>query len=197
VLLRQEERLSLNQITERTGVPKGTLSGWLRDNPLTNEELAQKRREGQLKTSRSRKRPQEEPSKLLKLAPIPLTKHQKAKLAETAALYRMIMVGLEVYGSPFDGDKADWVVGLRHKLYRIQVRAAQQQKQGRPVVSLRCSKGRKSTTRLQKNDFDFLVGYDVLSDTAYVWSFEELTHLRNFVSICETAKERWDKITGE
>jgi hypothetical protein len=31
----------------------------------------------------------------------------------------------------------------------------------------------------------------------YVWSWDEVKHLRNMVTICPEAAERWDKLIGE
>ena len=43
-------------------------------------------------------------------------------------------------------------------------------------------------------DFDFIVGYDLFTDTCYVWSWEEVAHFKATVTICPEAEERWDKL---
>ena len=79
------------------------------------------------------------------------------------------------------------------KLSKLQVRNAQQQLAGLPLVSLRCNQGK---SRLKPGSFDFIVGFDIFTDTAYVWSWRETEHLRGSVTICPDAAERWDKLHG-
>lgn len=42
--LRREERLSLKEIKSRTGASQGSLSNWLKDDPLTDDELLERQR---------------------------------------------------------------------------------------------------------------------------------------------------------
>ena len=77
------------------------------------------------------------------------------------------------------------------KLLKLQVRLARQHKVGLPVVSLMYNHGR---SRLQKGSFDFVVGFDVVTDTAYVWSWAETEHLKSSITITPDAAERWDKL---
>lgn len=46
IKLRKEERLSYSEIKERLDVAKSTLSYWLRDYPLTEEEIKKRQRQG-------------------------------------------------------------------------------------------------------------------------------------------------------
>ncbi len=41
---------------------------------------------------------------------------------------------------------------------------------------------------------DFLVGYDLWTDTAYVYSFEDLEGMRNAITISEAHAEAWEKV---
>jgi len=194
--LRKDERLSYKEIHERTGVPKGTLSGWLRDLPLSPDEIRAKQDAGRYQAP---KKDRGAVAPLRNLLRGSLTGARKAKIAEAATLLRMVLAGLEVYGSPFDGDKADWVVatrGHRH-LSTVQVRWTKEGKHGLPTVSLQCSDGRKTLRRYRKGEFDFIVGYDLYTDTCYVWSWDDVAHLNRTVTVCSEAAERWNKITGD
>jgi len=66
--------------------------------------------------------------------------------------------------------------------------------QGSPTVSLKRAHGHSGFVRYKKGEFDFLIGYDLYSDTAYVWSWDELRALKTNVSIAAGAAERWDKL---
>lgn len=194
VRLRVEERLSLREIQAETGAPKGSLSAWLREFPLTEEE----RRERQSRARRytAPKKVRGTPSPLRQLAQGSLTRHRKAKVAETAALLRMVLFGFEVYGSPFDGDKIDWVVETPkspHPL-RVQVRFAKETHTGLPTVSLTCSNGRRKHRRYTNKEFDFIVGYDLYTDTCYVWSWDDVANHTTCATIAPEAAERWDKL---
>lgn len=56
VQLRLEEELSYSEIKKRLGVPKSTLSYWLRDYPLSEERILELRRKGWRKGEASRER---------------------------------------------------------------------------------------------------------------------------------------------
>lgn len=194
IRLRVDERLSYNEIQALTGVSKGTLSGWLRDYPLTEEE---KRSKMGGQGYRTPKKERGEESLLHQMVPASsLTTHLRAKVGEAAVLLRLILHGFEVYGSPFDGDKADWVVGtLSGKLLRIQVKYAYRGKDAVPTVGTRCTQGHGTQSPYQKGDFDILTGYDHFTDTVYVWTWEEVSTYKSSITVCPEAAERWDKLT--
>jgi len=48
--------------------------------------------------------------------------------------------------------------------------------------------------RMMRKDFDFLIGYNAYNDMAYVYSFDEIKHLKSTVSITDEAKEAWHKM---
>ena len=130
IRLRVEERLSLGEIRDRSGVSKSTLSGWLRDHPLTEEE---KRTKNNLDQNRYRapKKTRGEKSKFADFEPH-LNNGQKAKVAEAAVLFRLCLNGFVPFGSMFDGDKADWLVQIPStgKILKIQVKWASVVKRG-------------------------------------------------------------------
>lgn len=195
------EGFSLAKIAQELSISKGTASLWLRDMPLPEEELRKRYSEGAKKAPATRrniyrKGPQ---SRISSLAPDPsgFTTQRKGKIAEAAALHRMVLLDFEVYGSPFDGDKADWVVRAPGgDLAVVQVKWATHPKKGSPTLKLRAADGRGNLRPYEEGEFDYLVGYDLWSDTCYVWTWDEVKHLKSAVSITDTAAERWDKFSS-
>lgn len=189
ISLRIEDRLSYGQIAQLTGVPKGTLSNWLNDLPLTEEEKNQKRHVPLPKS-------QGIESKWSKtFDKNDFGKNQKGKIAEAAILFRLFLNNLSPYGSLFDGEKADWVVvnSKSNKTFKLQVRWAKKYKTGLPVISLtRTTKAGKRT--FKEGDFDFIVGYNFYNDTAYVFSYDEVKNYSQAISVREDAAEAWHKL---
>ena len=195
VRLRVEQRLSLREIAEATGASKGSLSVWLKPFPLTEEEL----RERQKFACRyvAPKKARGEVSKFFQaVAGRELSRLEKAKIAEAAVAFRLVVHGFAVYGSMFDGDKADWVVEAPKtgRIHKIQVRWATAGPFGLPKISLRCTVGHNTQQRYAEGDFDFIVGYDFYSDTAFVYSADEIVSLKTAVSMNWDHAERWDKL---
>jgi hypothetical protein len=50
--------------------------------------------------------------------------------------------------------------------------------------------------RYMDREFDFIVGYDLFRDTAYVFSWDEVSANKTTVTVSKDAAERWDKILG-
>jgi len=200
IRLRVEGRLSLNAIHRRTGASKGSLSTWLRGYPLTEAERRQAIRIGRVRGAMGGlpKKDRGAESVLHKTVPSSrLSRHQKAKVAEAAVLLRLVLHGFTPFGSVFDGDKTDWLVEAGDgRAWKIQVKWAKSENHGLPVVRLKCRSGHNGERRYHRGEFDFLVGYDLFSDSCFVWSFDELAHLTSAVTISAEARERWDKIKG-
>jgi hypothetical protein len=197
IRLRLEERLSLKEIEAKLGVSRGSLSSWLRQFPLTEEERLQKVREKKRGNSWGSKRIRREESKYHRMvAPGPLTSHRRAKIAEAAVLFRLTLQGFTAYASCFDGEKVDWLVieEATGRVLRVEVRCVHMQKYGYPFIRLRCSDGRGRCRRMRQDEFDILVGYDLYIDTAYVFTAQELENHSACVSACPDAAERWDKL---
>ena len=200
VRLRLEERCSLGEIQLRSGVPKSTLNYWLQSSPLTAEEKAVRRSRGMLgnhygtpkKERGERSLFHEAASK----AGVLEDRHVKGKIAEAAVLFRLVLHGLEVYGSPFDGDHVDWVVrNQRGVLFQLQVKSAREGGRGTlPTIPFLCSAGRGKQKRIPEESADFLVGYDLYTDTAYVWPCTELEGRTN-ITVSPEAAERWSLMT--
>lgn len=124
-----------------------------------------------------------------------MDRNQKGRLAEAAILFRLVLEGFSVFGSPFDGEKADWVVLVpnSNKTYKIQVRLTRQTTKGLPYVTLNCIRD-NINSRLNKEDFDFIVGYNLYNDTAYVFSYDDVKHLKSAVAIRKENAEAWHKM---
>jgi transcriptional regulator with XRE-family HTH domain len=194
--LRIEQRLSIREIHLELGVAKGTLSGWLRDIPLTGDEVKAKQRAARAKHTPVPKKDRGSESGYHQRVPVSkLTKLQKGKLAEIAALFRMTQHGMTVFGSHFDGDCADWVVETDQGFQKVQVKWAQRQRQGLPLVPLQRKKGHAGFQPYRKGDFDFLVAYDYFTDTCYVWSWDEVKTNNKSITICPEAAEAWSKMS--
>jgi hypothetical protein len=195
IRLRTEERLSYNEIRAQTGASKSSLSKWLKDLPLTQEERRSKM------STQGGARPKERGGDAWTAEVVrgrTLSTLQKGSIAEAAVLFRLTLRGVSAYKSPFDGDKLDWVVRAPIGLVKVQVRAVcQPTKAGLPYVHLMCSDGSRKRKRYERDAFDFIVGYDVRTDLCYVWSWDEVAAHRHSVSITPDAMERWDKILGE
>ena len=187
VRLRVEEGMSLSAISVQTGVSKGTLSVLLRLHP---QPKLRKRRAW----NKGTRKYNPEESKWHRLArEATLGSNGFSKLAEAAVLFRMCACGISVWGSPFDGEKADWLAQVGDKIFKVQVKLTSKGRHGYPSVNVRSSSAMKPYS---DGEVDFLVGYDAYTDTAYVYSWEEIRGRKACVSISEENKERWDKITG-
>lgn len=193
IRLRVEERLSIGEIQARTGASKGSLSTWLRPYPLTKEERAERWDPSHLKRHAPWSTTQR--SRLYEAMPSDLSTLQKAKISEAAVLLRCVARGWNVYGSPFDGDSADWIVeGRDQGIKRVQVRTCYRSARGgSPAISLTTTAGGLPHRRLPTGHFDFLVGYDLPTDTAFVYSEAEVAHLRKTVSVSQDAVEAFHK----
>jgi len=199
IQLRVEKHLSLREIHERTGVPKGTLSNWLKPYPLPEDVRQAKQAVGYeklrdyIQSERKRIRPTE--SKFHKaLGDQQLTHYQRGSIAEAAVLFRLALHGFRVYGALFDGGSADWLVeSFNGKRLKLQVKSARIDGRGMPIIPLRCSDGRTKQRCYREGEFDFIVGYCLFSDTAYVLTFEEVRG-KSWHTPQEQDEERWDKL---
>jgi hypothetical protein len=192
--LRVQGRLSIDEISAKLSVPRGTLAVWLRKDPLTNRERSDRR----IKSTKE-KREREPKSKYFSYVEgKSITRSQKAKIAEAAVLFRLALHGFNAFTSVFDGDSIDWVVEVpgKNKLLRLEVRWASRYRVGTPIIRLTRSNGRNKTRRFRDGELDYLVGYDLRSDTVYVFRYSELDHLKSMISVREDAAERWDKLRG-
>lgn len=147
IALRVNDRLSIKAIHKKIGASVGSLSVWLRDYPLSQEEIISKIGEAQ-KLRREKFLQKREDSKYYNmLNGRELSKHEKMKVSESAVLFRLVLNGFNPYCSVFDGDKIDWLVvdPCNMNIIKVEVRTTKIQRYGQPLISLRCSNGRKKT----------------------------------------------------
>jgi len=193
IVLRKDGRCSLDEIEAKTGVPRGTLASWFRKFPLTSGERTTRR----ASAMRARRKDRGQESKYsIAVSGQDLGRDRKARVAEAAVLFRLALHGFNVFGRVFDGEKTDWLVRVPGKggALSVQVRWTKRAKQGLPFVSLECADGRNALRRYVKGEFDFIVGYDLFTDTAFVFAWDEVAHLSRAVTVRKDAAERWDKL---
>ena len=195
IRLRVEERLSLREIAALTGAAKGSLSSWLRQHPLTEEE-----KRARNKTAKRYAAPKKDRGRESKhhqaVVWRELSNQRKGKIAGAAVLFRLALHGFNAYLSVSDGDKADWLVEVPEtgKVVKLQVRNVCSFRHGLPGVLLTCTQGHNKRRRYEKGEFDFIVGYYLFNDAAYVFSFDEIARNKTFVAVSEEHAERWDKL---
>jgi hypothetical protein len=192
IRLRINHRMSIREIRKILPVAQSTLSLWLRDTPLNEKEIRKKRSE-KMKGNKHRQKDQGHPSKHYR-GVAHLSRKDKGRISESAVLFRLALHGYEVYGQEFGNQSCDWLVVTPSGVKRLEVRWASQKKDGLPIISLQKSNGRGGSKRAPSGSFDVLVGYDLYSDTAYVFTSKEITHLSTGVSVSPESAERWDKL---
>lgn len=197
--LRVEERLSLREIAAITGAAKGSLSIWLQPYPLTDEE--KKARSKTAKRYVAPKKSHGEESKHHQAIVLKnLTNQQRGRIAEAAVLFRLVLHGFDIYTSVFDGDKVDCLVHVPEsgKILKLQVRwVHSSSRHGLPVLRLKCAEGHSNRRRYKEGEFDFIVGYYLYNDTAYVFSFDEVSERQTYISVSEKNSEKWDKLRDD
>lgn len=199
--LRLEERLSLNEIVTKTGAPKSTVHYWLRDYPLAASDRKAKEIKGREKAAKKKKRKtmKERGCKSKFYNTIEdriLTRTQKAGIAESAVLFRLFLHGFVPFAPIYNGGKIDWLVHdpESNRIHKIQVKWVEKQKSGLPVIPLRYTQGHAGHAAYQEGDFDFIMGYDLYSDTVYVFAWDEVKGHRSGITIKSANAERWDKL---
>lgn len=123
-----------------------------------------------------------------------LSRDRKGRIAEAAVMFRLSLLDIKYYQSPFDGDKVDFLVETPRGRKIVQVRWARQNKQGPPSISLVCYEGHYNRRKYKDSEFDFIVGYDLSTDTAYVYTREEVRNHQTMFSVGIDGAERWDKL---
>lgn len=196
--LRLDKRMSLKSIANKLGVSKGSVSIWVRDIPLTEEEKQTRYVENGKRTKDRLKNTEVVPSSKFIgwIKCQELTSNQKGKIAEAAVVLRLSILKFDVYKSVFDGEKLDIVTQAPNdtQLKKIQVRWCRKPKIGSNFITLTCSSGRKSSRRYNDEEFDFMIGYDFYTDTCYVYDANDLKNLKTRVSVKDEHAESWHKI---
>src|SRR5262249_14869544 len=118
-----------------------------------------------------------------------LDRRRKGQITEAAVLFRLALLGYEVWRSEFDCNGVDWLVSRPggHSRVRLQVRWARRAKYGRPAFNT-LKRGRMRQT-LSDSDCDFVVAYDLETDTAFVCPVGEVA--ANLCSCKRRYAEAW------
>lgn len=196
IRLRTESRMSFGEIGDVLGVAKGTLWSWLKDYPLTKEEQTTRKKVQIAKSVRATVKDRGQMSKWWAAVNVgQMQRWQKAQIAEAAVLFRLTLYGFRTFSAVFDGDKTDWLVyspvGV---LKRIQVKWTKRPNRGMPHVSLLCSSGFKTYRRYRDDEYDAIIGYDLFTDTAYVFTPADLTRNKSTIAITPAHAEQWNKL---
>jgi transposase-like protein len=196
VNLRLTERLSVKDIATRLGIAKSTASLWVRDYPLSPQERQARQSQNGKERGGWNKKDRGEESKFHSMvADATLSNDRKDRIAESAVLFRLALLGFSIHSPVFDGDHIDWLVGnpKTHKLSRLQVRSVHDSGTGLPNISLQCFLGHSGKRKYTSNECDVIVGYDLFTDIAYVFDYASQTN-KTWVTITDEAAERWDLI---
>lgn len=136
IQLRKEERLSIKSIAERVHVSKSTLSLWLRDYPLSEEEIRGRK-------SASASRPKYDPKDWRGVFPSfdHLDRRQKGMVAVSKVETAAALKGAIVSRPCTDHCAYDLILDWCGKLYRVQVKWADGESHGsHNAVSVNLSK---------------------------------------------------------
>ena len=135
IRLRRDERKSFNEIIELLGVPKGTLSYWLKDYPLSAEESAtRKSAAGRLLNQRRRQKFEEAPPPTPPFEEKPVTKNprqtikrapkQVGEISEAIVTARLLKLGFNLLKPVGDSLRYDLMIDFDGAYYRVQVKTA-------------------------------------------------------------------------
>ncbi len=139
IRLREEERLSIDEIKAKTGLSVGTLSALLREFPLSTAEIHAKMSASSLRNNPLRRYNPEQSKFAQAVGGQALSRERKGHIAEAAVLFRLVLHGYDAWRSSFEGSRVDFMVSRPDgaKQVRIQVRGlapARDLARGRPMV---------------------------------------------------------------
>lgn len=195
IRLRREEGKSNADIAKAVGASRSTVLIWLKDHPLTPEQqgivdaLTRSRRAKAISATMRKKKAVDE-SKYFKMA-VDLSPNLKGRVAEIAVCFRLTLMGYRVFQCIYDGDVVDILTMDGDSPCKIQVKMMRWCDEGRPLMRLH-RMGGKGEWLYKKSDVDVFVGYDLKSDTCFVYDAWPLIDAgQKSVSACEEAKEAW------
>lgn len=192
--------MSLGDISKQTGVAKSTLSGWLKNYPISEDERKRSRnlKLAKRKTAKEIRSDRKKSKYYEWIKEEDLSRLRKAKIAESAVLFRLCLLGYSPFGSVFDGDRTDWLVEVGNEIIKMQVKYLKtESRYGQKFFSLTCIDGNSKSGKRRtytKDEVDLFVGYDLEIDAAYVWSWDDVGERKSAITAKEDAKERWDKV---
>jgi len=173
--LRNEKRFSIKEIARAMGISPASASKYLKKTKLSEKELKERRQKGIELVSKNKLalKKQSEAENHKRYPSRGMSPSQKGRLAETAVIYRLAVMGILVYTPPYDGDACDFLADTPRGLLKIQVKWASKGKYGSPRVALRRF-SRNVPKLYSKGDLDVLIGYHYFSDSFYLWNWEEV-----------------------
>lgn len=192
--MRTVQRLGTKEIARRTGVPLSTLHYWLKDHPLSKAE----------RSAIISKSPRySTPKKTLSEGGLDVSTQRTllprdlGLLGESAAQMYLALRGFVVARPAADGDVVDLYVrkpgGERVAFIQARVAAKPPSRNGLPTISLRRYRKGQSN-RFVRGDFHFLVGFCRGNGKCYVYSFDEVEHHANSVTVREDACDAFHKL---
>lgn len=125
-----------------------------------------------------------------------MKRDQKGRVAETAVLQRLAKRDLDVFSSIFDGSSVDFISVDRVSgaVKKIQVKWLKTGRHGSKMLKLEKSAGRKKFKPYQSHEVDIFIGFDGDTGVCYVFTFDEVKHLRTAVSVSDESQEAWHKL---
>lgn len=195
IRLRDEGRMGTKAICCKLGIPISTLHYWLKNHPLSEEEQVYLRKNAARYVA---------PKKEIHQGsgfPFDVAKNlstiELGAIGESAALYRLCLMGFRASLAFTDGDVVDLYVRGRNSGQRVaflQVRMASRSgPNGLPKISLRRNSNGK-TMLFKPGEMHFLVGFCMENQSAYVYTYDEISHLRNSITVTADAHEAWHKL---
>jgi len=193
----RQDGCSYGEIAKKLEISKSHVAYYAKDTKLTPLQILAKLRAAASKGGRAEWKPDciSNMFKLFGARVDALSSTSKGRAAEAAVRFRLSMLNLEVLGGT-GGESIDFLVMCPHgqRIIRLQVRWAYKGPSGAPRVRLRCSAGRGKEKRFEPDSFDILTGYDLITDSVYVWSAKELLEHKTTITVCAFAHEAWSKL---
>jgi len=194
IRLRVEERLGAAEIERRLGVPKSVLHYWLKAFPLTKKERAAIIAAAPRHRTPRKDLPGEGDECEMADG---LSTLGRGMVAENFVKYDISRHGLRIMNPDGDGDVVDIYVrrpgGERVAFLQVRMTSKPPARNGLPTISLRRYRNGKSNN-FKRGDFHFLIGFCPDNQKCYIYSYDEVAHLCNSVSISESSCDAWWKV---
>jgi hypothetical protein len=105
-----------------------------------------------------------------------------------------------VYSSIFNGSVIN-IVALNNDsgdFFKIQVKCTKNLRSTyTPHISTKHMVGHSTFANYTKKELDFLIGYDILNDVAYIFSWKDIKDKKATIAVTKNSKENWGKLTSE